>query len=412
VNNPEKNQGDDPTKAGAWGPIDNDGPLARIRVLDLTHARAGPTAARQLSDWGARVIKVEPPKEEEDIAAGARHSSDFQNLHRNKRSLTLNLKEPEGLAILKDLVKQADVLIENFRPGVKHRLGIDYDTLSAINPRLVYGSLSGFGQTGPYAERPGVDQIAQGMSGLMSVTGLKGQGPVRVGVPIGDLTGGIFLAYGIMVALYDREHSGKGQWVTTSLLNAMLQMLDFQATRWTMDKHVPAQEGNDHPTGVPTSVFKTKDGYINIAAASDKMFSRLVKVMDKPEWLKDERLATLKQRRLNRAFTNATVDAVTQSKTSAEWVALLNEAVIPCGPIYSIDQTFQDPQVKQLNQVYTVEHKKLGKIDIVGQAVSLSRTPSSLRRAAPDAGEHSKEVLTGLGLSEDKVADLKKRHVI
>jgi formyl-CoA transferase len=405
-------QGNDPTKAGAWGPVDNDGPLARICVLDLTHARAGPTAARQLSDWGARVIKIEPPKEEEDIAAGSRHSSDFQNLHRNKRSLTLNLKEPDGLAILKDLVKQADVVIENFRPNVKHRLGIDYETLSKINPRLVYGSLSGFGQTGPYAERPGVDQIAQGMGGLMSVTGLRGQGPVRVGVPICDLTGGIFLAYGIMVALYEREHSGKGQWVTTSLLNAMLQMLDFQATRWTMEKSVPPQEGNDHPTSVPTGVYKTKDGYINIAAPSDRMFGRLAKVMEKPEWLTDPRMSSRPLRRINRAVTNGVVNEATQTKTSAEWIKLLSEALIPCGPIYSIDQVFEDPQVKQLNQIGSVEHHKLGKIDILGQAVSLSRTPSSLRRAAPDAGEHSKDVLAGLGLTADKVADLKKRHVI
>ncbi len=411
MNKPETSSAD--AKAGPWGPINaNDGPLSKICVIDLTHARAGPTCARQLSDWGARVIKVELPSEEEDLAAGARHSSDFQNLHRNKLGLSLNLKDPDGLAILKDLVKQADVVIENFRPGVKHRLGVDYEALSKINPRIVYASLSGFGQTGPYADRPGVDQILQGMGGLMSITGLPGQGPVRVGIPICDLTAGIFLAYGVMIALYERETSGKGQWVTTSLLAAMMQMLDFQATRWTMDKEVPPQAGNDHPTGVPTGVFPTKDGTMNIAAASDKMFERMSKAMGKDEWPKDPEYATAKKRRANRAKVNAMISEVTPTKTSNEWVKILNEAGVPSGPIYAIDQMFNDPQVQTLKQVYTVKHGKKGNIDLVGQAVQLSRTPSSLRRAAPDAGEHSSEILKGLGLSDDRISELKKRHVV
>jgi crotonobetainyl-CoA:carnitine CoA-transferase CaiB-like acyl-CoA transferase len=412
MNKPEKIT-NDPTKASPWGEGNaNDGPLWRVCVIDLTHARAGPTCARQLSDWGARVIKVELPSDEEDLAAGARHSSDFQNLHRNKMGLALNLKDPEGLALLKDMVKQADVVIENFRPGVKHRLGIDYDALKTINPRLIYGSLSGFGQTGPYADRPGVDQILQGMGGLMSITGLKGQGPVRVGIPICDLTAGIFLAYGIMIALYDREHSGQGQWVTTSLLQAIIQMLDFQGTRWTMDQEVPPQEGNDHPTGVPTSTYKTKDGHINIAATGEKVFKRLADAFGKAEWLTDEKFSRAKQRRANRAAMNAAIADITVTRTSAEWVELLNKAGVPCGPIYSIDQTFTDPQVKLLDMVHNVTHHKRGKIDLVGQAVKMSRSKASLRTAAPDPGEHSDQILGRMGLSKERIADLRKRHVV
>lgn len=405
---------DGPAKSGPWGEGNpGDGPLWRICVLDLTHARAGPTCSRQLSDWGARVIRIEvPADDEEDFAAGARHSSDFQNLHRNKLGLTLNLKAPEGLAIFKDMVEQADVVIENFRPAVKHRLGIDYETLKTINPRLVYASLSGFGQTGPYVNRPGVDQIMQGMGGLMSVTGLRGQGPVRVGIPICDLTAGIFLAYGVMIALYEREHSGEGQWVSTSLLQSIMQMLDFQATRWTMDGVVPPQEGNDHPTGVPTSVFKTKDGHINIAAAGDTIYRRLAEALGKPEWMTDDRFSSAERRRANRAATNGAITEVVQTRTSAEWVEILNKAGVPCGPIYSIDQTFNDPQVQLLDQTPSITHPKLGEIKLLGQAVNMSRSKSSLRMPAPDLGEHSDLVLGRMGLSKERIADLRKRHVV
>src|ERR1700681_15154 len=246
--------------------------LARFKVLDLTRVRAGPTAARQLADWGADVIKIELPKglDESDMG-GPRHGPDFQNLHRNKRSLTLNLKEKDGVEIFKKMVETADVVIENYRPDVKFRLGVDYESIRAINRRIVYGSISGFGEDGPYSERPGFDQIAQGMGGLMSITGLPGQGPVRVGIPIADLAAGLFCAMGILTALLERETSGKGQHIETSLLQAQIFMLDFQAARYLVKGEVAKQAGNNHPTSIPTGVFKTADGYINIASTGKKI---------------------------------------------------------------------------------------------------------------------------------------------
>src|SRR5260221_6171509 len=250
--------------------------LSRFKVLDLTRVRAGPTCVRQLADWGADVIKIELPETGEggEALGGPRDGSDFQNLHRGKRAISLNLKSEAGVKILHKLVANADVLVENYRPDVKHRLKIDYDTLSAINPRLVYGSISGFGQTGPYAVRPGFDQIAQGMGGLMSITGLPGQGPVRVGIPIADLTARIFCATGILVPPLERGGSGQGQCVQTSLLEAQVFMLDFQNARWLMDGEVPKQAGNNHPTSIPTGVFKTSDGHINIAVAGQAIWER------------------------------------------------------------------------------------------------------------------------------------------
>jgi crotonobetainyl-CoA:carnitine CoA-transferase CaiB-like acyl-CoA transferase len=397
---------------GVWGQVEkNDGPLWRVRVLDLTHARAGPTCVRQLTDWGAHALKIEQPVASDDVATGARHGSDFQNLHRNKRSLTLNLKNPDALAIFKKLVASADVVVENFRPAVKHRLGVDYETVRAINPRIVYASLSGFGDSGPYADRPGVDQIAQGMGGLMSITGLPGQGPVRVGIPICDLTAGIFLAYAVSMALYEREHSGEGQWVKTSLLTAMMQMLDFQATRWTMDREVPPQAGNDHPTGVPTGVFKTKDGHINIAATGNKMVKRLGDAMGQV-WVEDPDFASPALRRKNRSKMNAAIEAVSVTRTSDEWVKVLNDAGVPTGPIYSIDQMFADDHVQQLNQIRKVHHRDIGDISLLGQASSMSRTPWTLRSPAPDAGEHTVEVLKALGIDDVRLAALKSSGAV
>ena len=259
------------------------GPLSRFKVIDLTRARAGPTAARHFADFGADVIKIEAPTAgDEDALGGDREGPDFFNLHRNKRSLTLNLKTADGVAILKKLAATADVLIENYRPDVKHRLGIDYQTLRAINPRLVYVSISGFGQDGPYANRPGFDQIAQGMGGLMSITGLPGQGPVRVGIPIADLSTGNYAAMGALIALLERDISGEGQWVQSSLLQSQIAMLDFQAARWTVGGQVPGQAGNDHPTSIPTGVFPTADGHINIAASGQHIFKRLCEALDAP----------------------------------------------------------------------------------------------------------------------------------
>src|SRR5712664_857090 len=299
--------------------------LSRFTVLDLTRVRSGPTCVRQLADWGANVIKIEMPDRGEggEGLGGPRTGSDFMNLHRNKRSMTLDLKTPEGVALLKKLAAKADVLVENFRPDVKQRLGIDYETLRAVNKGLVYASISGFGQDGPYGKRPGFDQIAQGMGGLMSITGLPGQGPVRVGIPIADLTAGIFLAQGILVALYERKKSGKGQWVHTSLLEAMVTMLDFQAARWLIGQEIPPQAGNDHPTGIPTGVFKTADGHINIAASGQVMYRRLCEAIGAPALIDDPRFKMAPDRSKNRAAMNAELDRVLMHKPTAHWVDVL-----------------------------------------------------------------------------------------
>src|SRR5712664_580501 len=385
-------------------------PLSNIKVIDLTRARAGPTAARQLADWGADVLKVEEPGEGGDFAG--RNSPDFQNLHRNKQSMTLNLKGPEGVAILKRLVERADVVIENYRPDVKHRLGIDYESLRAINPRLIYGSVSGFGQDGPYRDRPGVDQIAQGMGGLMSITGLPGQGPVRVGIPIADLCSGIFLAQGILVALLERETTGEGKWVHTSLLEAMLSMLDFQASRWLMGGEVAPQAGNNHPTGIPTGVFETKDGHINIAASGNEIYGRFCHAMERPDLLTDSRFSTSKARSTNRDTIMEVLMPVTRQKASAEWIKILNDAGVPCGPIYKINESFADPHVKHLAMAQPVHSPVLGDLTILGHPVSHGETRLPLRSAAPELGDANEEILTSIGYTKEQIEDLAKRSVI
>ncbi|HTY69705.1 MAG TPA: CoA transferase [Alphaproteobacteria bacterium] len=388
--------------------------LSRFTVIDLTRVRSGPTAVRQLADWGANVIKIEMPPglDEGEGMGGPREDSDFQNLQRNKRGITLNLKHPEGVAILKRLVGKADVLIENFRPDVKERLGIGYDALSAVNPRLVYASISGFGQDGPYSGRPGFDQIAQGMGGLMSITGLPGQGPVRVGIPIADLCAGIFCAYGILVALLEREVSGRGQWLHTSLLQAQIFMLDFQASRWLMKHDVAKQAGNDHPTSIPTGVFKTKDGHINLAVTGGKIWERFCRVVGGEEWMKDPNFATSAARSKNRAAMNEAINARTATETSATWIARFNEAGVPCGPIYSIDQVFADPQVRHLGIAQALDKVGKGPVEYVGQPVVLTRTPSHVAAHPPALGQHTDEVLHELGLDAATVEKLRAQKVV
>jgi formyl-CoA transferase len=392
-------------------PSPGQGPLAHFTVVDLSRVRAGPTAVRQLADWGADVIKVESPQGDAGMG-GERHGPDFQNLHRNKRSITLNLKSPDGVDILKRLVRRADVLVENYRPDVKFRLGIDYASLRPINPKLIYASISGFGQDGPYRERPGFDQIAQGMGGLMSITGLPGQGPVRAGIPVADLTAGIFCAMGILIALLERERSGEGQWVQSNLLAAQIAMLDFQAARWTIGHEVAGQAGNDHPTSIPTGVFETADGHMNIAAAGNAIYQRFCTVIEAPELARDPEFATNTERSRNRVRLNEAISAITRRRKTAEWIELLNEAGVPCGPIYKMNEVFADPQVRHLNITRHVQHTVLGDQEVVGQAVELSRTPWTVRRASPEPGEHSEEILRELGLNDTAIADLRERRVV
>ena len=383
--------------------------LARFKVLDLTRVRAGPTCVRQLADWGADVIKIELPEELDaaDPMGGPRHGPDFQNLHRNKRGMTLNLKEPEGVAILKRLVATADVVVENFRPDVKHRLGIDYAALSAVNPRLVYASISGFGQDGPYADRPGFDQIAQGMGGLMSITGEPGRGPMRVGIPIADLCAGIFAAQGVLVALLEREASGKGQWVQSSLLQAQIFMLDFQAARWLMKGDVPPQAGNNHPTSIPTGVFRTRDGHINIAASGHQIWERLARELGAEAWLIDPRFATGAARSEQRDVLQELIDARTEKEESAVWIERLNAVGVPCGPINAIDQAFAEPQVRHLGIA-----QELDGIRYVGQPMSLTRTPGAIASPSPARGQHTDEILQALGFEAQEIERLRAQRIV
>ncbi len=387
--------------------------LERFTVLDLTRVRAGPTCVRQLADWGANVIKIELPEEPgaAEPLGGPREGSDFQNLHRNKRSMTLNLKLREAQAAFKRMVKKADVVVENFRPDVKRRLGIDYKQLAKVNPKLVYASISGFGQTGPYANRPGFDQIAQGMGGLMSITGLPGQGPVRVGIPIADLCAGLFCAMGILVALLEREKSRKGQYVSTSLLEAQIFMLDFQGARWLIGGEVPKQAGNNHPTSIPTGVFKTADGYINIASAGSRIWARFCSAADAEDLAQKPEYQTAADRSKHRDELNADIERYTVKRTSAEWIELLNKAGVPCGPINSIDQVYADPQVVHLGMAQPVRTK--GKpLRMARQPVSLSRTPSRLLAPPPALGEHTDAVLREFGFTGKEISALREAKAV
>lgn len=389
-------------------------PLSNVRVLDLTRVRAGPTAIRQLADWGADVIKIEEPVDPatETEMGGMRLGPDYQNLQRNKRSLTLNLKDPAGLEVFKRLVRDADVVAENYRPDVKERLGIGYETLREINPRLVYASISGFGQDGPYARRPGYDQIVQGMGGLMSVTGLPGQGPVRAGIAICDTSAGLYGAFGIMMALYERERSGLGQWVQTSLLESQLAILDLQAARWLVSGEVPAQAGNNHPTMIPTGLFNTQDGLMTLQVPGQVMWERFCKALGREDWMEDPRFRMNRDRSQHREALNDLIEEIFATAPRQYWIERLNAAGIACGAVNTIDQAFADEQVRHLGVAWPVEHPQLGEIGLVGQPLRSDRHRASLRSIAPMPGQHNEEVLGSIGLSTEEITDLRSRHVI
>jgi len=385
--------------------------LSSYTVLDLTRVRSGPTCIRQLADWGANVIKIEDPESDKVGLGGPRSGSDFQNLHRNKRSITLNLKSKQGVDIFKKLATRADVIVENYRPDVKNRLGIDYEAIKAINPRIIYASISGFGQDGPLSQRPGFDQIAQGMGGLMSITGEPGKGPMRVGIPIADLCAGIFCSQGILLALMERERSGKGQWVQTSLLQAQVFMLDFQASRWLMDGEVPPQAGNDHPTSIPTGVFKTNDGHINIAVAGQAMWLKF-KALLNDKAFDDPDFETAKARSKNRKKLNALIESHTVKQSAAHWIDTFNKAGLPSGEINDVKQVFSLEQVRHLGLAQPMDSQERGKTEVLGQPILMSRSRSSVRRPPPLLGQHTGEVLAELGFSEGDIRQLKTSGAI
>jgi crotonobetainyl-CoA:carnitine CoA-transferase CaiB-like acyl-CoA transferase len=392
-------------------------PFTGIKVLDLTAHRAGPTSVRLLSDWGADTIKIEQPaaiSKDKGSILGSRNGFDLQNLHRNKRSMTIDLKNPEGLELFYELVKVSDVVVENFRSQTKHRLKVDYESCAEINPRIVYGSLSGFGQDGPYDNRPGVDQILQGMGGLMSVTGLPGQGPVRVGIPICDLTSGMFLGFGMAAALFERERSGKGQWVQTSLLQSIIAMMDFQAARVLKDGDVPKQMGNDHPTSVPTGVFKTKDGHINIAASGGVLYERFCTSIGRSDLVEDPRFIGFQERSDNRDALREEIEGETQKETSKHWVDMMQEVGVPCGPIYNMGDVFDDPQVKHLGMAWPMKGGSAGDFPVVKTPIIMSRTKQAdeVRLPTPSLSQHTEEVLKDMGYDAEAIANLKKRNIV
>ncbi len=383
--------------------------LSQLRVLDLTRVRAGPHCCRVLADFGADVIKIDAPEGLDANAnvSGSRHGYDMLNLHRNKRSITLNLKHPEGRALFLDLVRQADVVVENFRPNVKTRLGIDYEALRAVNPRTILASISGFGQSGPYKNKAGFDQIAQGMGGLMAVTGFPGGAPTRAGTAVADLSAGLYAATGILIALNERAVSGLGQWVQTSLLQAQIALMDFQAARYLLDGEVPGQVGNDHPTVTPMGVVATSDGHINLGVGGDGQWQALCTALDQPEWAENLDYARMEDRTARRDEVWSLLRPIFATRTSAEWIAILDEHDVPAGPIYRMNEVFDDPQVQHLAMAQTVRHPVRGDIRLVAQPFDLSRTPASLATATPDAGEHTDEVLSEFGITAERIAALR-----
>lgn len=388
--------------------------LRPLKVLDLTRVRAGPTCCRVLADFGADVIRIEAPVGADPSAgvSGARHGYDMLNLHRNKRSLTLNLKDPDGRALFLRMVETADVVVENFRPDVKDRLGIAYDDLAKVNPRIILASISGFGQDGPYARRAGFDQIAQGMGGLMGVSGNPKEGPMRAGAAVADSSSGLYAAIGILVALQERAQSGQGQWVQSSLLESQIALMDFQAARYLVDGEVPQSTGNDHPYVTPMGVVATRDGHMNLGVGSDAQWRALCGLIGKPGWGEDERYATNPARFEHRPELWELLRPIFAERSTADWVTALEDVGVPAGPIYMMDEVFADPQVQHLGMAAAIDHPVRGETKLVAQPVKLSRTPASIYVSAPDAGEHSDAILAEAGLSESEIADLRARNVI
>jgi crotonobetainyl-CoA:carnitine CoA-transferase CaiB-like acyl-CoA transferase len=388
------------------------GPLVGLNVLDLTLARAGPTCTRHLADWGARVIRIEPPGPADALAA-TRKASDYQNLHRNKTIITLDLKSARGHEAFMKLAANADVIVENMRTPVKHNLKIAYEDVAPINPRLIYGSISGFGQSGPYMDRALVDQIAQGMGGLMNVTGEPGRGPMRAGAAISDMMAGTLCALGIALALYERERTGVGRYVHTSLIEAMIFTMDFQATRWLMDGEVPQPAGNQHPTVAPMSTFKSADGWVNLSASSPAQWRKLCDLLGKPEWVDRPGWKGTVERGKNKVELHAAIAEIIATKPTAYWVETLAPHGLPVGPIYGMDQTMNDIQVKHLGIAGDVRHPSGdGQTQMLNSPINLEGLKRTIRAPAPLGQGDTSDVLKALGYSEADIETMRKERVI
>jgi formyl-CoA transferase len=396
---------------------DDDKPkaLEGLRVIDQTQVMAGPFCSMLLADMGADVIKVEPregehTRQERQIAPGV--SASFLAVNRNKRGMAIDLKQPEGVEIIKRLAATADVLVENYRPGVAKRLGLDFETLQKINPQLIYCSISGFGQTGPYASRGGFDLIAQGMSGIMSATGSEGGPPVKVGVPITDLGAGMFAVFGILSAVRARRITGRGQFVDTSLFEAGLALSAWEATEYWYTGDLPKPLGTAHRLSAPYQAFRASDGYFTVGAANNKLWDLFASLLDLKHLQQDARFKTPAARLANRAALEKLIEAVTSMETRAHWLGRCEAAGIPAGPIYSIPEALADPQAQVRGMTQEYDCPGVGRARTLGNPVKMSRSPARLRKAPPALGEDNEEILGSLGFSKEDILQLKKKNVI
>jgi formyl-CoA transferase len=389
--------------------------LDGIRVLDQTQVMAGPFCSMLLADMGADVIKIEPPggedtRRERELAPGV--SASFLAVNRGKRGLVVDLKQPAGIELFKRLVSTADIVVENYRPGVARRLGVDYDTLNALNPRLIYCSISGFGQTGPYASRGGFDLVAQAMSGIMSATGSDGGAPVKVGVPITDLGAGLFAVVGILCALRARHRTGRGQRVETSLFEAGIALSQWEATQYWYSGEVPRGLGTAHRLNAPYQALRASDGHFTVGAANDNLWPRFATLLGLPELIADSRFATVRDRVRNRAELEPLLEAVTSQETRAHWLATCEAAGIPAGPIYTVPEALADPHALARGMVQELPHPTLGAVKALGNPVKMSATPPRLRTAAPALGADADAILRELGYADTDIAALREGRVI